>query len=69
MGNDITERDEVLIFALADQIIQLDAYRASLEAYIQSRMLAVAPNLSTMVGETIAAKLIARAGSLLKLAK
>lgn len=69
MGNEITERDEQLIFALADQIIQLDSYRSSLEAYIQSRMLAVAPNLSTMVGETVAAKLIARAGSLLKLAK
>jgi len=69
MGNEINERDEELIFALADQVLELDTHRTSLGKYIESRMMAVAPNLSTMIGETIAAKLIARAGSLLKLAK
>lgn len=32
-------------------------------------MMSVAPNLSTLVGELIAAKLIAKAGSLVNLAK
>lgn len=32
-------------------------------------MMTVAPNLSILVGEVIAAKLIARAGSLINLAK
>ena len=69
MGTEITEKDEEFIFCLADQIAELDTYRDSLDKYIKSRMMAVAPNLSVMVGETIAAKLIARAGSLMGLAK
>lgn len=69
MGTEINERDEEFIFALADQIIELDAYRASLNEYLKSRIMAVSPNLSTIVGEMIAAKLIAKAGSLINLAK
>ena len=69
MGTEITEQDEQFIFGLADQIKEPDNYRASLAKYLESRMMAVAPNLSAMVGETIAAKLIARAGSLVGLAK
>lgn len=69
MGTEITEQDEAFIFGLSDQIKELDNYRASLAKYLESRMMAVAPNLSAMVGETIAAKLIARAGSLVGLAK
>lgn len=34
-----------------------------------SRMMAIAPNLTTMVGELVGARLIAHAGSLLNLAK
>jgi nucleolar protein 58 len=69
VGTDIGEKDEIFILALADQIIELDNYRSALNQYLESRMMAVAPNLSIMVGETIAAKLIAKAGSLMGLAK
>lgn len=69
VGTDIGESDEAFILALADQVIELDNYRTSLGEYLTSRMMAVAPNLSIMVGETIAAKLIAKAGSLIGLAK
>lgn len=69
VGTDISETDESFILALADQIIELDNYRTSLAEYLSSRMMAVAPNLSLMVGETIAAKLIAKAGSLINLSK
>lgn len=69
VGTDISEKDEAFIMALADQVIELDNYRSSLNEYLESRMMAVAPNLSIMVGETIAAKLIAKAGSLMGLAK
>lgn len=69
VGTDIGEKDEIFILALADQVIELDNYRTSLGEYLASRMMAVAPNLSIMVGETIAAKLIAKAGSLIGLAK
>lgn len=69
VGTDIGEQDESFILALADQVIELDNYRTSLNEYLHTRMMAVAPNLSIMVGETIAAKLIAKAGSLMGLAK
>jgi nucleolar protein 58 len=69
VGTEIDEKDETFILALADQIVELDNYRTSLAEYLSSRMMAVAPNLSIMVGESIAAKLIAKAGSLINLAK
>ena len=69
MGTEINEKDEDFMFSLADQIIELDAYRTSLGEYLKTRMMAVSPNLSVMVGEMIAAKLIAKSGSLINLAK
>lgn len=69
MGTEITENDESFILGLADQVLELNDYRDSLESYLTNRMAAVAPNLSALVGEMIAAKLIAKAGSLVSLAK
>lgn len=69
IGTEISEADEGFIAALADQIIELDLYRSQLEEYLKNRMAAVAPNLSAVVGDMIAAKLIAKAGSLINLAK
>lgn len=69
IGTEISENDEKFVFALADQITELDAYRNQLEEYLRTRMLNVAPNLSAVVGELIAAKLISKAGSLIGLAK
>ena len=69
MGTNINKNDVGFIINLADQIIELFEYRSSLEEYLTNRMLVVAPNLSAVVGEMIAAKLIAKAGSLINLAK
>ena len=69
MGTDITEQDEEFIGGLADQVLELDSSRTRLGEYISNRMMTVAPNLSALVGEMIAAKLISKAGSLLNLAK
>ncbi len=69
MGTEITEEDISSIICLADQIIELFEYRDQLEEYLKNRMMSVAPNLSMIVGEVIAAKLIAKAGSLINLAK
>ena len=44
-------------------------YRSTLAEYLKNRMRAVAPNLTILVGELVAAKLIAHAGSLINLAK
>jgi nucleolar protein 58 len=69
MGSDILDEDELNIRALAQQVIDIAEYRGTLAEYLQSRMQAVAPNLTILVGELLAAKLIANAGSLMSLAK
>lgn len=51
------------------QVIQLAEYRAQLYEYLKSRMAAIAPNLTVLVGELVGARLIAHAGSLMTLAK
>jgi nucleolar protein 58 len=50
-------------------VIELSEYRGQLFDYLKSRMAAVAPNLTVLVGELVGARLIAHAGSLISLAK
>lgn len=50
-------------------MVELAAYRAQLYEYLKSRMAAIAPNLTVLVGELVGARLIAHAGSLMTLAK
>ena len=69
MGTEISEEDVLNIQALADQVITLSDYRAQLYDYLKARMLAIAPNLTVLVGELVGARLIAHVGSLVNLAK
>lgn len=69
MGTEISEDDVDNIRFLCDQVVELHEYRAQLYEYLKNRMGAIAPNLTIMVGELVGARLIARAGSLLNLAK
>lgn len=69
MGTEISEEDLINIECLADQIISVSEYRTELYEYLKNRMMAIAPNLTAMVGELVGARLIARAGSLMSLAK
>jgi nucleolar protein 58 len=69
MGTEITEKDELFIMSLAEQVIELSEYRHELNEYLQDRMSTIAPNLSNMVGELVGSRLIAHAGSLINLAK
>jgi nucleolar protein 58 len=69
MGTEISEDDISNIRSLCDQVIHLSQYRVQLYEYLQNRMRAIAPNLTTMVGELVGARLIAHAGSLMNLAK
>ncbi len=56
-------------FVLCSQVIALAEYRGQLYEYLKSRMMAIAPNLTVLVGELVGARLIAHAGSLVNLAK
>jgi len=69
MGTEITEEDLVNINTLAERVVELTEYRASLAEYLKLRMNAIAPNLTYMVGELVGARLISQAGSLMSLAK
>ena len=69
MGSEISSEDELNIKELCNQIIFLTEYRQTLTEYLRTRMMTIAPNLTTMVGELVAARLISHAGSLISLAK
>merc|ERR1719271_797822 len=69
MGQDIVEYDMQNIDNFADQVVKLSTMRTTLSEYLKSKMDVVAPNLSSLIGETVGARLIAHAGSLTNLAK
>lgn len=69
MGTEISEEDITNIQNLCDEILSINEYRTHLYDYLKTRMMAMAPNLTVLVGETIGARLIAHAGSLVNLAK
>ena len=69
MGTEINENDVKAIKHLATQVVELTDYRNQLHRYLCTRMQAIAPNLTAIVGELVGARLISHAGSLLSLAK
>ena len=69
MGTEITEEDLENIKLLAEQVVGFTEYRQQLSSYLTSRMQAIAPNLTELVGELVGARLIAHSGSLMNLAK
>lgn len=69
MGTEISDVDMENIKTFSEKVIHLAEYRQSLMNYLTSRMNNVAPNLSSLIGETVGARLISKAGSLTNLAK
>eukprot|EP01116_Phalansterium_solitarium_P014206 TRINITY_DN31765_c0_g1_i1.p1 TRINITY_DN31765_c0_g1~~TRINITY_DN31765_c0_g1_i1.p1 ORF type:complete len:481 (-),score=168.80 TRINITY_DN31765_c0_g1_i1:290-1732(-) len=69
MGQDISDIDMINVERFADRVIQLYEYRAQLHRYLIEKMGVVAPNLATLIGEQVGARLISHAGSLTNLAK
>merc|ERR1719228_1242988 len=69
MGTEISEDDVMNIRHLCQQVVEIQEYRSQLYEYLKNRMMAIAPNLTVLVGELVGARLIAHAGSLMNLAK
>jgi nucleolar protein 56 len=69
MGMDISPIDLINIELFASRVIALADYRKELAEYLKSKMAGVAPNLATLIGDQVGARLIAHAGSLTNLAK
>ncbi|CZT42663.1 probable SIK1-involved in pre-rRNA processing [Rhynchosporium secalis] len=69
MGQDISETDMQNVSAFANRVVKLAEYRKSLFQYLTDKMAIVAPNLASLIGEVVAARLISHAGSLTNLSK
>merc|ERR1712146_770822 len=69
MGQDIVEMDMANIDHFAHEVVKLAQMRKTLGDYLKAKMDLVAPNLSSLIGEIIGARLISHAGSLTNLAK
>mmetsp|Transcript_28485 Transcript_28485/g.54345 ORF Transcript_28485/g.54345 Transcript_28485/m.54345 type:complete len:487 (+) Transcript_28485:255-1715(+) len=69
MGQDISVMDMKNIETFATRVIALAEYRHKLYDYLCKKMHNVAPNLATLIGDVIGARLISHAGSLTNLAK
>lgn len=69
MGQEISQSDMENICTFAGRVVRLSAYRKSLHGYLVSKMNVVAPNLATLIGEVVGARLISHAGSLTNLCK
>ena len=69
MGTEVLQEDVNHLTTLSDQVIEISNYRQNLAEYLKNRMLAIAPNLTQIVGELVGAKLVRHSGSLMNLAK
>lgn len=69
MGQEISDFDIQCLKELCDKTLRMFEFRTEIQGYLKGRMEIVSPNLTSLIGETIAAKLIAHSGSLSTLAK
>ena len=68
-GGEINSKDLSIISILSDNVINLVKVRDKMLNYIGDLMNNVAPNLSAIAGPTIGARLIAKSGGMMKLAR
>ncbi|KAG0441751.1 Nucleolar protein 58 [Dictyocoela muelleri] len=69
VGTKISDEDLKMIFDNIDSVLDMNAYRKELTEYLKEKMQLVAPNLSYLLGEQFAAKLISHCGSFANLVK
>jgi nucleolar protein 56 len=67
-GGQISNENLAIVQSIAKQISQLLESRNTLEKHIETQMIAIAPNISGILGTSVGARILARAGSLKKLA-
>jgi len=67
-GGKISNENLVIVQILAKQILELFELRSTIEKHIESQMEAVAPNISGILGSSVGARILAKAGSLKRLA-
>ncbi|KAI3885311.1 hypothetical protein MKW98_002703 [Papaver atlanticum] len=69
MGQDLSVIDLINVKQFAQRVMDLAQYRKNLHEYLVNKMNDIAPNLASLIGEMVGARLISHAGSLTNLAK
>ncbi|KAF2302636.1 hypothetical protein GH714_000510 [Hevea brasiliensis] len=69
MGQDLSPIDLINVQQFAQRVMDLSEYRKKLYEYLVTKMNDIAPNLASLIGEVVGARLISHAGSLTNLAK
>ena len=64
MGMACSAVDMINIVNFTQRMVKLAEYRKQLATYLSDKMSIVAPNLSTLIGDTVAARLISKVGSM-----
>jgi len=67
-GGDISEKNFDIVESLAKQILNLFELRKNIEDHVEEQMNEQAPNISAILGTAVGARILARAGSLKRLA-
>jgi nucleolar protein 56 len=67
-GGQISDENLAIVQSIAKQILELFELRQSLEKHIESQMQVIAPNVSVILGSAVGARILAKAGSLKRLA-
>lgn len=68
-GTLLTEEEMNIVNEACDMALELSDFKRKIHDYVESRMTFIAPNLSVIVGASIAAKIMGIAGGLTNLAK
>lgn len=67
-GGDISEANLVIVQSIAKQILEMAEIRRNVESHIETEMRNIAPNLSVILGASVGARILSKAGSLKKMA-
>jgi nucleolar protein 56 len=60
MGMDCSRTDMLNIVNFTQRMVKMAAYRKQLQGYLSEKMSVVAPNLSALIGDSVAARLISK---------
>ena len=67
-GGEISDTNLIIVQSIARQVLEFNKTRHKLEEHIESEFKNIAPNLSVILGTTVGARLLAKAGNIKKLA-
>lgn len=67
-GGDISNENLAIVQSIANQILEMIKIRKKIEDHIETQMRSLAPNVAAILGTAVGARILAKAGSLKKMA-